>query len=179
MTSQARILGAVLAGGQSSRFGSDKALAVLNGRTLLELALARLGAWCADVVLVGRAAASVRCIPDWPRPGMGPLGGVAAALRLACDEGFDAVLTCGVDSPGLPDGLLGLLAPGPAYVADQPVVALWPAGAADAVAAILGGTGRHSMLALAEAVGARAVALAAPTINVNTPDDLARWRGEG
>ena len=174
-----RILGAVLAGGQSSRFGSDKALAVLDGRTLLDLALARLGAWCAEVVLVGRTEPGVRCVPDWPRPAMGPLGGVAAALRLARDEGFDAVLTCGVDSPGLPDGLPGLLTPAPAYVADQPVVALWPAAAADMVEAILAGTGRHSMRALAEAVGARPVTLAAPTSNVNTPGDLARLRGEG
>lgn len=179
-----RILGAVLAGGQSRRFGSDKALALLDGHTLLELALAQMRAWCGAVVVAGRDAAvpalpDVRCLPDWPRPGMGPLGGVAAALRLARAEGFDAVLTCGVDSPRLPADLPGLLAPAPAYVADQPVVALWPVGAADVVAAILDGTGRHSMRALAEAVGARAVALPAPTINVNTPDDMERLRGEG
>ena len=90
-------------------------------------------------------------VPDWPRPGMGPLGGMAGALRFARDAGFGAVLTCGVDSLGLPDDLPGLLAPGPAYVADQPVVGLWPVAAVGAVEAILAGSGRHSMRALAEA----------------------------
>ncbi|MES2491652.1 MAG: molybdenum cofactor guanylyltransferase [Pseudomonadota bacterium] len=172
-----RILAAVLAGGQSRRFGSDKALAMLDGTTLLELALTQARQWSGAVVLVGREVPGIRCVPDWPRPAMGPLGGIAAALRLASSEGFDAVLTCGVDSPQLPADLLQLLAPAPAYVADQPVVGLWPARAADAAVAILAGSGKHSMLALAGAVGARAVALAAQTINVNRPDDLDRLRG--
>jgi len=48
------ILGAVLAGGQSSRFGSDKALAALGGRTLLERAVASLETHCDGVIVVGR-----------------------------------------------------------------------------------------------------------------------------
>lgn len=173
------ILGAVLAGGQSSRFGSDKALAELDGHTLLERAVTQLEGWCGAVVVIGRSAAGVSCVPDWPEPGLGPLGGMAGALRFARDQGFAAVLTCGVDSPGLPADLPGLLAPAPAYVVDQPVVGLWPVGAADAVEAILGGTGRHSMRALAEALGARAVMLPAPSANINTPADLAALRAGG
>lgn len=174
--SNSGILGAVLAGGRSTRFGSNKAEAVLDGRTLLDHARARLAGWCGAVVVIGAGA---DCVPDWPQPGMGPLGGIAGALRFARDAGFGAVLTCGVDSLGLPDDLPELLAPGPAYVADQPVVGLWPVAAAGAVEAILAGSGRHSMRALAEAVGARAVMLPSPSINVNTPADLARIRGEG
>lgn len=176
------ILGAVLAGGQSRRFGSDKALAELDGRTLLERAVAQLEGWCGAVVVIGRneaevqSVSGVRCLPDWPEPGLGPLGGMAGALRFARDQGFAAVLTCGVDSPGLPTDLPGLLAAAPSYLADQPVVGLWPVAAADAVAVILGGTGRHSMRALAEALGARAVALPAPSANINTPADLAALR---
>lgn len=173
------ILGAVLAGGQSSRFGSDKALAQLDGRTLLERAVAQLEGWCEAVVVIGRSEDGVSCVPDWPAPGLGPLGGMAGALRFARDQGFAAVLTCGVDSPGLPGDLPALLAPAPAYVADQPVVGLWPVTAADVVEAILGGTGRHSMLALAEALDARAVTLPAPSANINTPADLAALREGG
>jgi molybdopterin-guanine dinucleotide biosynthesis protein A len=171
------LLGAVLAGGQSTRFGSDKALAVLDGRTLLELAVGRLAGWCGAVVVIGRGDGPVETVADWPGPGMGPLAGLAGALRHGRERGFGAVLTLGVDSLGLPDDLPGLLGPGPAYLADQPVVGLWPVDAAGAAEAILAGDGRHSMRAMAEAVGARAVRLAVPSINVNFPDDLGRLGG--
>ena len=48
------ILGVVLAGGQSTRFGSDKALAELGGRTLLARAFDTLGGFCEFVVVAGR-----------------------------------------------------------------------------------------------------------------------------
>jgi molybdopterin-guanine dinucleotide biosynthesis protein A len=167
------ILGCVLAGGQSRRFGSDKALAELGGHTLLAQAVDLLSGWCEHVVVVGRETAPAPTLPDWPRPGMGPLAGIAAALHYARDEGYAAVLTCGVDSLGLPEDLLATLSPAPAYVEGQPVIGLWPTGAAKAIEAILEGQGRHSMLAFAERIGARAVRLAADPANINTPADLA------
>lgn len=166
-------LGLVLAGGKSSRFGSDKALAEIDGHSLLALAVDRLSGWCEQVVIVGREAGPAPCLPDWPRAGMGPLGGIAAALRLAQDEGYDAVLSCGVDSPGLPDNLPELLAPAPSYLRVQPVVGLWPVSAAAAIEAILTSDGRHSMRQFAEAIGARAVEIDLPPANINTPEDLA------
>ncbi len=172
------ILGAVLAGGLSTRFGSDKALARLDGISLIERAVAMLDGWCGQVIAVGRKSAPVPCVADWPEPGLGPLGGIAGALRHAGDNGFGAVLTCGVDSLGLPANLPELLRPAPACVADQPVIGLWPVSALGAVEAILQGPGRHSMRALADAVGARVVQLAAPTLNVNTPGDLAGIEGK-
>jgi molybdopterin-guanine dinucleotide biosynthesis protein A len=167
------ILGCVLAGGKSSRFGSDKALAELDGHTLLARAVDTLSGWCEYVVVVGRETAPAPTLPDWPAPGMGPLGGIAAALHLARDEHYEAVLTLGVDSVGLPDNLPDLLGSAPAYLESQPVVGLWPASASDAVEAILTGEGRHSMQAFAEAIGARAVKLAVKPANINTPADLA------
>jgi len=167
------LLGAVLAGGESSRFGSDKALAVLAGRTLLEHAVVRLRSWCDGVVVVGRDRAPAPVVSDWPRPGMGPLGGIAGALRHAQAGGFAKLLTIGVDSLGLPEDLPQRLAPGPAYVSDQPVVALWTVAVLPGLRAILGSTGRHSVRALIEATGARALVLDGPSVNVNTPADLA------
>ncbi len=167
------ILGCVLAGGQSTRFGSDKALAEFDGHTLIARAVDALSGWCEHVVVVGRETAPAPTLPDWPRPHMGPLAGIAAALHLARDEGYAAVLTCGVDSALLPEDLPELLAPAPAYLADQPVIGLWPAGAAKAIEAILTGEGRHSMRQFAEAIGARAVKIAAGPANINTPADLA------
>ena len=166
------ILGCVLAGGQASRFGSDKALAELQGHTLLARAVDLLAGWCEHVVVVGRATAPAPTLPDWPGPDRGPLAGIAAALHHARDEGYAAVLTCGVDSLGLPENLPELLAPGPAYVMGQPVIGLWPATATTTIEAVLEGTGRHSMLAFAEALGARPVTLPEPPANINTPADL-------
>lgn len=168
------ILGAVLAGGQSSRFGSDKALAVLHGETLIARAVDVLSGWCEKVIVVGREQAPAPTLPDWPRAGMGPLGGIAAALHGARDDGYKAVLTCGVDSVDLPEGLPSLLSPAPAYLADQPVVGLWPVTTIKAIEAILRGQGRHSMRAFAEAIGAREVNSGKASININTPADLAQ-----
>ena len=167
------ILGAVLAGGQSTRFGSDKAMAELAGHTLLARAVDLLSGWCEHVVVTGRATAPAPTLPDWPRAGMGPLGGIAAALHHALDEGYAAVLTIGVDSPDLPEALPSLLSPGPAYLAAQPVIGLWPASSAAIIEAILEGTGKHSILAFAEALGARTVTLSAIPANINSPADLA------
>jgi len=175
------ILGAVLAGGQSSRFGSDKALAELDGRTLLARSVDMLAGWCEHVVVTGRMTAPAPTLPDWPRAGMGPLAGLAAALHHARDEGYDAVLSCGVDAALLPDNLPELLGAAPAYLSDQPVIGLWPASAVAAIEAILTGTGegtrKHSMRALAEAIGARPVALGEAPANINTQADLAALAG--
>lgn len=166
------ILGAVLAGGQSTRFGSDKAMAELGGRTLLALAVDALAGLCDAVVVVGRETAPAPTLPDWPRAGMGPLGGIAAALHHARDAGFAEVLTCAVDSVGLGDDLIVRLGAAPAYCADQPVIGLWPVSASAAVDAILKGQGRHSMRAFAESISARAVHFDIKPANINTPADL-------
>jgi len=170
-----RLLGAVLAGGRSTRFGADKAEALLHGRSLLDHAIEALSAQCDSVVVVGRDHPGTRSIPDRPRPDCGPLGGLSGAFHHALEQGFDEVLTAGVDSVGLPADLTERLGPAPAYLASQPVVGLWPTqvGAA-AVADIMAGTGLHSMRAFANRLGARAVKLAAEPANVNTMADLAR-----
>ena len=172
------ILGVVLAGGKSSRFGSDKALAELDGHTLIAHAVDALSGWCEYVVVAGRATAPAPTLPDWPASGMGPLAGLAAALHLARDEGYDAVLSLGVDCAGLPDNLpeaLGtaILPIQPAFLTSQPVIGLWPVSVVGAIEAILTGPGKHSLRALTEAIGARAVTLPTAPANINTPADLA------
>lgn len=167
------ILGAVLAGGQSARFGSDKALAEFRGQTLLAHAVDTLSGWCEHVIVAGRAAAPAPTLPDWPRANMGPLGGIAAALHHARDEDYAFVLTCGVDSFGLPESLPELLTPAPAFLASQPIVGLWPASAIGAVEAILHDAGPHSLKRFTQAIGARAVKSAVDPANINTQADLA------
>ncbi len=166
------ILGAVLAGGQSRRFGSDKALAEWNGQTLLARSVDQLSVWCDHVVVTGRAEAPAPCLPDWPRANMGPLAGIAAALHFAADEGYEAVLTCGVDAPDLPDDLLKYLSPAPACCEQQPVIGLWPVATIATLETILRGSGRYSLFAFAEAVRARRIIFPANVANINTPADL-------
>jgi len=164
----------VLAGGQSRRFGSDKAQAQINGERLLDLAVNSLKRWCETVIVVGRDETGHACVPDWPAPHAGPLGGMAGALRYAGANGHDQILTCGVDCIGLPDDLLDRLLPGPSCVAALPVIGLWPASAASTLEAMLQSPGSHAVRRFAEAIGARAVTLPVDPGNINTPDDLAR-----
>jgi molybdopterin-guanine dinucleotide biosynthesis protein A len=124
-------------------------------------------------VVAGRETAPAPTIPDWPQTNMGPLAGIAAGLRLARDENYETVLTCGVDSVNLPENLLELLSPAPAFIESQPVIGHWPAGAVDAIETLLLAEGKHSMLAFAGALGATAVKIGAKPVNINTPADLA------
>lgn len=106
----AKLLGAVLAGGASRRFGSPKALAKLHGRPLWELAAERLGAVCPRVVVVADPGTFPGpAVPD-RTPGLGPLGGVDAALALAAEAGMDGALALAVDMPWTPEAALRQLA---------------------------------------------------------------------
>jgi molybdopterin-guanine dinucleotide biosynthesis protein A len=169
-----RTLGVVLAGGKSSRFGSDKAEALLGGRPLIEHAIEALRPHCDAVAVAGRETALALSIADWPAPDAGPLGGLAGALNHALNHGFDQVLSVPVDAALLPADLRALLEPAPACFSSQPVIGLWPAAAAGAIEEVLFGTGSHSLRAFADRIGARLVASAVMPANINTPRDLAR-----
>ena len=166
------ILGAILAGGSARRFGSDKALATIDGKTLLERACDSLRRWSQEIVIVGRDDGPVRCVPDWPRAGLGPVAGIAGALIAAEKGGYEIVLTCGVDSLDLPANLPELLGNAPAYVESQRVIGLWPVSALQHARAILAGEGPHSMRAFVSAIGARSVHLPVQPRNINAPEDL-------
>lgn len=167
-----KTLGAVLAGGRSIRFGSDKALAMLKGRTLLDHALSALAPHCDAVIVVGRDE-----IPDWPRADMGPLGGIAGALIHAADQGFDQVLTASVDCVRLPGDLLALLEPAPAFLETQPVIGLWPVAARHELQAMLENEGDLAVKAYARRIGARAVQSGFVPPNINSTADLDRLTG--
>ncbi|MFM7348326.1 MAG: molybdenum cofactor guanylyltransferase, partial [Erythrobacter sp.] len=118
-----KLLGAILAGGQARRFGSDKAQALYKGARLIDRVATALAAQCEAMVVCGREEPGFVCLPDWPEPGLGPLGGLAASLRHAGERGFDGVLSAGVDVPDLPSDLAeALTGEGAAIVESQPVV---------------------------------------------------------
>lgn len=174
-----RLLGIVLAGGQARRFGRDKALATLDGLALLDHAAQALRPVTEDIAVVGRDSATYASIADWPAAGLGPLGGLCGALRHARDRHFDAVLTLPCDTPSLPAGLLADLAGRgvASFVADTPVIGLWPCTLADGLSDYLGRGGNQAVRAWAKEIGAEALEGWPAIPNVNRPDDLAVLRG--
>jgi molybdopterin-guanine dinucleotide biosynthesis protein A len=93
-------VGFVVAGGMSRRMGRDKALLPWNGSTLLDHAVARLRAACADVRILsgaGRRYADRGLPVDTDAvPDAGPLGGIYTGLS-ALGQGTGVFL--GVDLP--------------------------------------------------------------------------------
>lgn len=88
------IVGAVLAGGASTRFGRDKAQVVVDGTTMLRRVLASMAPHCRSLVVVGadppadllaEGSVTVRRIDDVV-PGGGALSGVHAVLHAALAE---------------------------------------------------------------------------------------------
>ena len=167
-TSGRKVLGAVLAGGRSSRFGSDKAAADWQGRTLADHAAEALRSHVDAVVRVGGPEG----IPDLPHGGLGPLGGIAGALDHAATYGFASVLTIACDMPRLPDVLAqALLRRAPTYCMDAPVLGHWPAALGAQLMAYAEGKDR-SVIGWARSIGALPIAATEPIANVNTPEDL-------
>jgi len=104
--------GFVLAGGQSSRMGSDKALLPFAGQPLIACALstlreAGLSASIAGAALSARTSlATYAPVVDDAEPGLGPLAGICAALA-AISTRFAVFLP--VDLPLLPPSLISTL----------------------------------------------------------------------
>ena len=98
-------LGAVLVGGASRRFGSDKAAAPFRGRTLLDTALLTLrGAGLAQLSYVGGAARDtvppdVVHLADAPEHEPCMLRGVVSALEWAEQRQIDRAMILACDIP--------------------------------------------------------------------------------
>lgn len=173
----AGVLGAILAGGEARRFGSDKAMALFEGRPLIDHVAAGLSAQTEAVVVVGRRHGALTSVADRPAPGLGPLGALAGALHWARANGFAAVLSAPCDVPLLPDDLVVRLAgQGAAYVEGLPVLGWWPSVLAGDLADWLAADRPRAVRRWAAAVGARAVVLEGLPVNVNTVEDLGALR---
>ena len=184
MSGSAQPAGAVLTGGASSRFGSDKTVARLGDRTFVDrVATALADAGCAPVAAVGGAAPppALVAVPD-EHPGEGPLGGLLAALRWSPAE---LVVIVAADLPLLDDlTVLALVdravrCPGVVAVARaegrlQPTCACWPTSLAGAVADRFAG-GERSIARVLDTLPIEPVDVPARVVaDVDTPADLAR-----
>jgi molybdopterin-guanine dinucleotide biosynthesis protein A len=167
------MLGAILAGGQSRRFGSDKVVASIGAMTLLEHAIARLAPQVDKLVVCGRAWPDGTSLADRPEPGLGPLGGLNAALHYAAGHGFDAVLSVPVDVFPLPADLrLRLAGENPRTMLHQHAIGFWPARFAPLLDAHLA-SGQRSMRSWIAVAGATAHDDSALAMrNINRPEDL-------
>ena len=123
-------------------------------------------------VLLGREHQGFVCLADVPQVGLGPLGGLNAALRYAAANHFTHVLSAGVDAPNLPhDVAHTLTGHGAAIIENQPVVGLWPSDLSAELDTFLADGGR-ALFAFADKVEARRVTLTTPLLNINHPADL-------
>lgn len=168
-----KILGAILAGGQSRRFGSDKAEALFEGKALLDHVADALRPQCAELVIAGREWPGISGVADIPENGQGPLGGLAGALDYAQRNGFDAVLSSGCDLLSIPADLVKQLGAAPAILDQLPIIGLWPADLADTLVTWLADPANRSVYRFAEHIGARLVPSPASITNINRVSDLA------
>jgi molybdopterin-guanine dinucleotide biosynthesis protein A len=127
VSSAPNIRGYVLAGGASSRFGTDKALVELQGKSMLTRTTELLRNVCRDVAIVAPenklSNSSVETILDrWP--GEGPLGGILTALLDAKEKSpansWSLILSC--DMPFLTRDWLAFFAQRALQCASEAVV---------------------------------------------------------
>ena len=94
-----RLTGILLVGGGSTRFGSPKALAVLDGETLAARAWRVLGEACDEVIAIGKASDALPLpfpVLDDGASERAPIYGVIAGLAAAT---HDVVVVLPVDCP--------------------------------------------------------------------------------
>ena len=169
-----KLLGALIAGGQSRRFGSDKALALIGGKPMLAHVIEALEHQVDEVVMCGREWPGLSSIADRPAADQGPLGGICAALHHAQENGFDAVLTAGCDTLPVPGHLASQFGHRPGVIKDQPLFGFWSADMAPLLDAYLAEQARRDMRGWIEHSRAREIDTPIAFSNVNTPEDYAR-----
>jgi molybdopterin-guanine dinucleotide biosynthesis protein A len=168
-----KILGAVLAGGQSRRFGSDKALADIDGQPMLDCVVAALTPQVEMVVICGREWPGLVSLADRPSGGAGPLAGLNAALHHAAGVGYAGVLAVPMDVLPLPADLRERLAgQGAAVFTRQHAIGYWPMHLAELLDSYLA-DGHRRIDGWINLVGARRVEEPFPMRNINRPEDLA------
>jgi molybdenum cofactor guanylyltransferase len=190
-----QILGVILAGGASTRFGADKCAALLGGKVLLQWVIERARPQVEMLLLnanrreITSCAAEVECLAD-NAPGEGPLAGILAALVEAKQHDFTRVASFACDTPFFPRDTVARLTD--ALAADHGdfavascganahrIFALWPVSCRARLQEAFAG-GARSMRAIeswltpawADFPG-QGGPEGDPFFNINTPDDLA------
>ncbi len=171
------LTGVLLVGGGSTRFGSPKALAQLNGELLAERAWRLLGEACSERLAVGKAGDALGLpfeVRDDGTETRAALAGIVAGLEAATS---DVAVVVPVDMPRLTPELLLKLAAA-CDDASAPETSPLPAAFRKTALPVLERRLLEGAFALHEALaelGATRLPLDASLLeNVNTPDDLRR-----
>ena len=185
-----RIAGAIIAGGEASRMGGEKALLPFRGGTLLEAVIARVRPQVDVLALNLRGDAKVKTdlpvLTDTFADKPGPLAGIVTALEWAkAQPGVAWLATFPCDTPFLPPKLVTVLhaaAKGDAPVvahdgtATQNLCALWPLSALGYLREALVARGLRRLGEVERQLGTIVCSVPAPPygfFNINTPEDLA------
>ncbi len=178
-------IGVVLAGGIGRRIGGAKALALLQGRPLIEYPLAVLRSVLGDVAVVAKPDTELPSLPGvsiWIEPPVPqhPLTGIVEALKRASGR---SVVVCATDLPFVSEAVIEALAahlvPGvPAVVAArdgelQPLLACYHPGA-EALLRASAAEGRAPLREVMQGIGAHVLEVGDPEVlfNINLPADL-------
>jgi molybdopterin-guanine dinucleotide biosynthesis protein A len=197
MIDRQRMVGVILAGGQSSRMGGrDKGRLELGGKTLIGRVRDRLEPQCVSVVLNANgdparfAEFGMPVVPDSVPGFAGPLAGILAAMTWASRQRprTSHVLTVACDTPFFPrdlgkrlaQALAGSAAPiaiAASAGARHPVFGLWPVDLAGGLAAFLASGEGGKVMRFAERHGVVEADFpfagdADPFFNINTPEDF-------
>jgi molybdenum cofactor guanylyltransferase len=179
------ILGAVIAGGKSTRMGSEKALIKLGSKTLILRVVDRLLPQVDDAIINANGDTKrlefleLDIVPDIETELQTPLAGLHAALSYAAEEDFDAVVTVPSDTPFLPRDLVEKLSGTKPAIAnskgqDHYLTGFWPVKLLPQLQKTI--TTSNRVQDWVAASGAVKVNWRAedydPFMNINTPADL-------
>jgi molybdenum cofactor guanylyltransferase len=188
-----KILGAIIAGGQSTRMGGrEKSFIPLDGASLLQRTLSRLRFQVDDVIINANgdalrfAKTQITVVEDVLTDIGTPLAGLHAALYYGANHGFEAVVTIPSDAPFLPLDLVERLLDGGqvtgAAIArsggrDHYLTGIWTTAMAKSLGNLIESEGLVRVQDFVTKAEAERVVWAAiphdPFFNINTPEDLA------
>lgn len=187
----------ILAGGQSSRMGREKALVKLKRKPLIEHVIERLEPQVSDIVIntgnpdISALFPNAISIKDLGNQSNGPLSGILAGMVYFLRKDIPHFITVSVDCPFLPNNLVASLSSAinteKAIViarsskGDHPTIALWPSALAPELTEFLDRSDNFSIRRFlenqdlcevefkSESHGAKSID---PFFNVNTEQDL-------